>query len=112
MAENEKSTSPWIVGICSSVIGAAISGFVTYYWTSSSISEQVAQGIEILKVDDTWESLGQIAESCQKAAAALTVRAPRPATEIVGSLRKEFQSLSDGIAKVKRSESYSVAEIK
>ena len=112
MAKKQSLTNPWVIGIGSGLIAAVISGGGAYLWASSSISEQVAQGIEILKVDATSESLGQIAESCQKATAALTVRAPRPAAGIVGSLRKEFLSLSDGIGKVKRSESYSVEEIK
>ncbi|MCZ6655027.1 MAG: hypothetical protein O7D91_18620 [Planctomycetota bacterium] len=111
MAKKEKPSNPWVISVGSGILVAVASAAITYYWTSSSISEQVVQVIEILKVDDTSQSLGQIAESCQKAVAALTVRAPRPATEIVGSLRTELTSLSDGIGKVKRSEMYTVEEI-
>lgn len=111
-----KQASRWVrpifIGVVSGFIVTAIVGAVTYYFAKESIAGMIAEGVSILNVQTTSDSLGEIALSCSEASQMLATRGARPANELVAELRQSFEALADSIGKVQTTEYYSVAEIK
>lgn len=111
MAKQQSLFKTIIVGVVSGLITTAIVGAVTYHFARKTLASMIADGVEILNVQSTSESLAEIGDACKQVSTLLTERRARPATTMIDGLRTAFDELAKGINSVRTTEFYTVDDI-
>ncbi len=96
----------------SGLLIAAVTGGVGYWFGQKNLSSEVAEGLSLLDLDTTSESLATLVSSFDRPLSLVSQRKPHPAKSSVAQLNGTLDKLSKAIDDVKTSEYYSVEELK
>ncbi len=118
MAENQ--VGKWLRGLGTNivtnlvvfVIVALITGTAGYFLGKRNLSGEVADGIRLLELDSTSESLTRLVTSFDQVSSLLREPTPHPAKASVAQLTDSLERLSEAIDGVRTTEYYSVKELK
>ncbi len=108
-----KRIASWFVkNLAIAVVSSLIVGWISFQYGQKSLSTEVADGIGLLELDSTSESLERIDASFDHVLSLLEQGTPYPVTASLEQLTESLEKLSKALASVKTTESYSVEELK
>ena len=102
----------FVVNILSGLFLLALTWGVGYWFGKISLSGEVAEGLTLLDLDTTSDSLATLVSSFDNALSLLAQRKPHPAKSNVAQLNDSLDKLSKALEGVKTTEFYSVEELK
>ncbi len=103
---------PFVISTLSGLFLLALTWGVGYWFGKKSLSSEVAEGLTLLDLDTTSDSLASLVSSFDNALSLVSQRKPHPARSNVAQLNDSLDKLSRALEGVKTTEYYSVEELK
>ncbi len=102
----------FVISVVSGLVVTPITGWISFRFGQRNLSTEVAEGLELLDLDSTAQSLERFLTSSDHASSLLRQRTPHPARASTVLLSDSLERLSKAIDGVSTTEFYSVQELK